>query len=63
MWPRKPIKVIQANRTAVPIQNQMTKKLRIVPQGDDKNCQSTNYFGLMCADKKCQADKTVKHVL
>ena len=47
-----------SNRPAVPIQKNMTKKSKIVPQEDDKNCHSTKYYGSMCTDKKCQATKT-----
>ena len=33
-----------------------------MPQEDDKNCQSTKYYGSMCADKKCQATKCYKKI-
>ena len=62
MQPVKPVKDMQSNRPAIPIQNKMTKKSKIVPQDDDKNCQPTRYYGLMCADKKCQATKCYKKV-
>ena len=38
--PKKPIKDMQSNRSAVLIQHKMIKKSKIVPQGNDKNCQS-----------------------
>ena len=62
MWPVKPAKDMRSNRPPVPIQNKMTKKSKIMPQEDDKNCLSTKYYGSMCVDKKCQATKCYKKV-
>ena len=62
MWPVKPAKDMHSNGPAVPIQNQMSQKSKIVAQEDDKNCQSTKYYGSVCADKKCQATKCYKKV-
>ena len=56
MWPKNPMKDMQSNRPAVPVQKKMSKKH--MPQEDDKNCQSKNYYGSVCAEKKCQATKT-----
>ena len=35
---------------------------QILPQEDDKNCQSTKYYASMCTDKKCQTTKCYKKV-
>ena len=50
---------IQSNRPAVPIQHKMSK---IVPQEDDKNCQSTKYNESMCSDKNCQEQQHINMV-
>ena len=55
MQPVKPTMDMWSNRPAVPIQH-------IVPQEDDKNCQSTKYNEAVCTDKKCQATKYYKKV-
>ena len=58
--PKQPIKDVQSKRPAILIQHKLTKrsKKQIVPQEDDKNCQSTDYYeAKMYTDKKCQADK------
>ena len=34
----------------------MTKKSKILPQEDDKNCQFTKYYDSMCSDKNCQVN-------
>ena len=60
--PVKPAKDMQSNRLEIPIHKKMTKKSKIVPHEDDKNCQSTKYYGLVCGDKKCQATKCYKKV-
>ena len=44
---------MQSNGSAMLIHHKMTKKSKIVPQEDDKNCQSKKYYGSMCSDKKC----------
>ena len=62
MWPVKPAKDMWSNGPAVPIQEPMSKKSKIVPQEDDKKCQSTKYYGSMSADKKCQVTKCYKKV-
>ena len=64
MQPFKPVMNsvhMQSNRPAVPIQDKMSMQ-QTVPQEDDKNCQSTNYYGSMCADKKYQATNCYKKV-
>ena len=55
MQPKKPAKDMQSNGPAMLIQHKKSKKQ--MPQEDDKNCQSTNYYGATYADKECQADK------
>ena len=57
MWPKKPKMDMQSNESAMLIQHKMTKmskKSNIVPQEEDKKCQSTKYYGKMCSDKTCQ---------
>ena len=66
MWPKKPQMDIQSNGPTMLIQHKMTKKSNIVPQADDKNCQSiknvkSKFDDLnsqstvkMCSDKKYQ---------
>ena len=54
MWTVKPAMNsvhMQSNRPAVPIQEKMSMQ-KIVPQGDDKNCQSTKCYKKV--DKNCQ---------
>ena len=51
IWPKKPTKDMQSNGPVVPIQDKMK---HIMPQEDDKNCQSTKYYKSVCSDKKCQ---------
>ena len=43
-----------SNRPTVPIQNNMTKKSKRVPQEDGKNCLSPKFIKAMCSDKNCQ---------
>ena len=61
MWPVKPATDCHQmdQQYQYRIRCQRSQK---VPQGDDKNCQSTKYYGSMCADKKCQATKFYKKV-
>ena len=49
MQPKKSKKDMQSNRPAMLIQHKITNKSQkqIVTQGDDKNCQSTNYYEKM----------------
>ena len=48
----KPQTDMQTNRSAMLIQHKMTKKSKIVPQEDDKSCQTTEYYeSKMCSDK------------
>ena len=50
---------MQSNRPAVLIQK---KKSKTMSQEEDKNGQYTKYYGLLCAEKKCQAIKCYKKV-
>ena len=58
MWPMKPKKDMQSNGSAMLIQYKMSKK-QIVPQKDDKNCQSKKYYGSKCSDKNCKENKNI----
>ena len=61
MWPVKPAMEMQSNRPAIPIKD---KKSKIVPQEDNKTCQSTKCIeskydnfrsqSTVSSDKNCQ---------
>ena len=40
----------------------MKKKSKKHMSQEDKDCQSKQYYGSMCADKKCQATKYYKRI-
>ena len=61
MWPKKPQRDVQSNEPVMLIQHKRLKKH--MPQEDDKNCQSKEFYGLkVCADKKCQASMCYKKI-
>ena len=57
MLPVKPQMNMQSNGPAMLIQHKMSKK-QIMPQEDDKNCQSTKYY-----ESKCVLTRNVKEIL
>ena len=68
MWPMKHKMDMWSNGPAMLIQHKMSKK-QIVPQEDDKNCQSAKYYEpnkdqvkSMCSDKKCKENINMQPV-
>ena len=58
MWQVKPAMDMWSNRPAVPIHYKISMQ-QIVPQEDDKNCQSTKYNESVCSVKKCKENQTI----
>ena len=58
MWQVKPAMDMWSNRPAAPIHYKISMQ-QIVPQEDDKNCQSTKYNESVCSVKKCKENQTI----